>query len=491
MRHGSATLGRLFGGDISSSIDSAKAIAMSHEGDRQYWHAMVASHTKPNYEVKNAIMVYCKNMYEASREATESKRWWYYGRILHLIEDSYSDAHVARNIDDPLLPIRFFQNYAVQDGHKHGISDTKPEEDEESIKAGAKKPNADIKLMQKIAARKKKLYAQAMLMSERFLEIVFVGGSRDSIEGPKKSKDLWPRIKDVLDAVFTFDLPTWSGAVAGSSLPEYAKEGVNGRKLDSHDYAPGPGSQLVDQPQESLSFSLTQVIGVDLVKADAIGDSDPFIVITGDGVRGTPFQTTEALPMSHRMSNSKSEVVWDLDHDFVGDKTSELTLTVYDSDTLIGVPSVADSDLLGIATIKLHDFFSQYYFAQGKFDASLVGTRDGAIEVEARLFDKGGTRVQGRLRVRGAARWLSGLYASAWSSMNAARRLPTSLIKHMKRFDRVSAGPYKPVLDPVGPGGTPVKVPQVRIPHAVSEQLSELHPTTRTTTATSAEKSKE
>jgi C2 domain len=385
----------------SASVTGAKTMAMSHEGDRQYWHAMTSAPVgETNSHVKKAILTYLHGLYEESRSVPEEQRWWFYGRMLHAIEDSFSDAHCARNVDAPNLPIRFFQDYSKQVMAKHGASDTSPTEDKAAFAKSS--TDKDVALKKKIAARKQKLYAQALHVSKEFLSIVFTAGGRDAKGklSPTMTKDLWPSIKQLLDTkVFVFDSLKWKDAGSGGSLPDYAKDAKDARALDKVETENRGRDTRLDLTQLAAILTITRIEGVGLVDKDTVGQSDPFVVFSNPSIVGTPFQTVEVLPGSRSTGrDGKLRVVWNLNHDFTGPMYQALTLRVYDNDRLVGMPTPDGSDFMGEGKIKLSDFYDGY---------------DTEVEKEVPLFLPPGRvraglsntpRSAGKLIIRGTAR---------------------------------------------------------------------------------------
>jgi C2 domain len=350
----------------SGSVSGARAMAATHEGDRQYWHSMSSGTNKheTNGAVVSAITLYLKELYEDSRKAQPVEhRWWYYGRILHAIEDSYSDAHVNRANDED-LSVRFFENYADQDGHKHSISDDSPEHDLELIneaRADNDLDDADIKLRLKLQKHKKLLWRRAEEMSIAFLRIVWDNVASTPGEA---APDKWREIAKLLDSeIYSFD-SSWFTATAGGSVPEYAKKGVKGRGRDAYDFGVRTEDEQLIQhnlnymmqhvSSKLIELTVTHITGKDLYDADLIGESDPFIVIETGQVAS--FQTQAVAPTAMRRRSKEFDVEWKLDHHIMLPETTVIYFKVYDSDTLIGVPKPEDSDFMGEGEITLIDW---------------------------------------------------------------------------------------------------------------------------------------
>lgn len=93
----------------------------SHFGKYQYWHSMTpddgTGRVYSNGEVKDLIINQAVAWYE---EAQSSGDTFHLGKVLHMVQDSYSRSHVVR---DENGNIKNFQSYNEQDGHAHGLED--------------------------------------------------------------------------------------------------------------------------------------------------------------------------------------------------------------------------------------------------------------------------------------------------------------------------------------------------------------------------------
>ncbi len=92
----------------------------SHNGSKQYWHSMAPTGKNTNLEVKSLIISQAKSWFVDSLNAKGEDALFHIGKILHMVQDSYSLSHVQR--DDKKKIIQF-QGYDVQDAHKHGEAD--------------------------------------------------------------------------------------------------------------------------------------------------------------------------------------------------------------------------------------------------------------------------------------------------------------------------------------------------------------------------------
>jgi hypothetical protein len=389
----------------SLSLSGAEAMASSHEGDRQYWHAMTADKSPvTNHQVYSAIKVNLRELYTQSRRATDEQRWWWYGRMLHCIQDSYSDAHAARDLQNENLPITFFENYAMQKMKLHSLSDSSPDADDEELaeakaKSGTKDEETDrIKLLSKLNQRKKKLYNMAQNKTAEFLRIVW---KNRGTNGRKNAPNVWPEIKEFLDTVFQFadTYADFDTSVTGGSLPEYAVDEKHSRRRDWYEQSsrhhsaitapklggvftrgirsmqlrrkelPGvhgystevfnrPATLSVDPRVTSSSLlHLRRIVARNLASGDTFGSNEVFIVVKTDSERGR-YQTEVAVPHKLRTHDS-DEDVFNMEHTlyehaFLGH--GKVKFYAYDSDRVVGVPTEAESNLIGEGEAKLSDF---------------------------------------------------------------------------------------------------------------------------------------
>lgn len=93
----------------------------SHLGKYQFWHSMApddgTGRVYSNGEVKDIIINQAVEWYEQAQTTGHN---FHLGKILHMVQDSYSHSHVIR---DENGKIRNFQSYNEQDGHEHGTVD--------------------------------------------------------------------------------------------------------------------------------------------------------------------------------------------------------------------------------------------------------------------------------------------------------------------------------------------------------------------------------
>lgn len=95
----------------------------SHNGSKQFWHSMTpAGRAYKNCEVLEKIVDQAVQWYDLARKEKDT---FHIGKILHMVQDSYSDSHTIRTKSGAIVT---FQSYDKQDAHRHGIADRIPEE---------------------------------------------------------------------------------------------------------------------------------------------------------------------------------------------------------------------------------------------------------------------------------------------------------------------------------------------------------------------------
>jgi hypothetical protein len=92
----------------------------SHHGSKQYWHSMSPAGNHTNQEVINLIVEQAKNWFKNGIETEGEDGLFHIGKILHMVQDSYSLSHVQRDKDNKIIQ---FQGYDAQDADKHGNPD--------------------------------------------------------------------------------------------------------------------------------------------------------------------------------------------------------------------------------------------------------------------------------------------------------------------------------------------------------------------------------
>jgi hypothetical protein len=107
------------------TINKAGTIANdSHYGKYQIWHSMTpydgTARVYSNGEVKNLIINQAIEWYEKAQSTGDS---FHLGKVLHMVQDSYSRSHVVRDENGKIIN---FQSYNEQDGHAHGLEDKPP-----------------------------------------------------------------------------------------------------------------------------------------------------------------------------------------------------------------------------------------------------------------------------------------------------------------------------------------------------------------------------
>ncbi len=115
-------------------IDKNSIVYKSHFGEYQFWHSMAPPGDFTNAQVVDKIVEQAKEWYDKAQEIEKANKekakqlnlYHYYGlfhigKILHMVQDSYSPSHVHR--EDSTGDIIQIQSYTEQDEHKHGEPD--------------------------------------------------------------------------------------------------------------------------------------------------------------------------------------------------------------------------------------------------------------------------------------------------------------------------------------------------------------------------------
>ncbi len=92
----------------------------SHYGQNQFWHSMTPPGDFKNGDVLDKIVHQAVQWYE---QAQKEKNIFHVGKILHIVQDSYSEAHTIRSKDGKIVT---FQSYDKQDPNKHEKADVIP-----------------------------------------------------------------------------------------------------------------------------------------------------------------------------------------------------------------------------------------------------------------------------------------------------------------------------------------------------------------------------
>jgi hypothetical protein len=324
-----------------------------------------------NRIVKNSIMAYLHSLYIQSIECSiVEHRWWYYGRMLHAIQDSYSDAHCARDTDRAAMPIRFFQNYVSQDGSKHAISDSTVQEDLQNL-AADKLSHDQAAVVSQVRDRKPKLYRKALEMSTQLLDVLW---TNTHVSGSLYPDNIWDKVLPILENVFLFDSDQYADSSAGQSLPEYAKDAPYTRYRDatlhSDTVAPDRQKQRVEkktrghregEEQKPIAYR----VFVHSLTAQSLEDADTFAGKSDGFFRmnvgpGHPFQSDVAHP------DSKGVYRWLVSHSFAGLLSDVLYIHMYDSDTILGVPTPENSDHIGVGSVNIFKLLATWREKQAR-----------------------------------------------------------------------------------------------------------------------------
>lgn len=97
----------------------------SHYGEFQFWHSMAFPSAKTAEEVRTKILEQADEWYDlasaARRKGDQKTAGELMGRLVHMVQDSYSVAHVKR---DDRGRITGFQDYNAQDAGEHSEADS-------------------------------------------------------------------------------------------------------------------------------------------------------------------------------------------------------------------------------------------------------------------------------------------------------------------------------------------------------------------------------
>ncbi|TRX36222.1 hypothetical protein FNW52_09355 [Flavobacterium sp. ZT3R18] len=174
----------------------------SHHGTKQYWHSMAPTGNNTNKQVVELIIIQAKKWFTKGIETFGDNGLFHIGKILHMVQDSYSLSHVYRDKDNKVVQI---QSYEAQDSDKHGEPDKK--EDTKGVK-DAETASVWILTLYKISKKEKELKSSLLLLDNYLRTIVYplakdrsqiiAGGS---LEAYKKSqiKKADPKIEKMVE----------------------------------------------------------------------------------------------------------------------------------------------------------------------------------------------------------------------------------------------------------------------------------------------------
>jgi hypothetical protein len=382
----------------SGSISGTKMMAASHEGDRQIWHSMTSDNgaDTTNADVRSKIFIYLEDLYAQSRHASPQQRWWYYGRMLHCLQDSYSDSHVARNEEpstyDAGVHVHFFQDYSSQVGAKHALSDSSPQQDEKRIKQAeqdGEDQSDEIKTLKQRLPRKRILYAEALRMSSKVLRALWYN-TRRSETSP--ADDLWvSKLQPIFGEVFSMGLTQWSTAPTGGSLPTYANDGRYSER-QRKEMAFGVelnARHVLDRiiPSAYLNVILTKIRAFNVpTDADVFSATDPYIRIvssaTGQAVQTRVLSKSAVLSnreaaRSGRTTAKTMTYEWNMRLSMRLADYASISIVLYDADNLRGVPQPSSSELLAQTMISAVDFLDGSDRIDGVSKDAIIQDRQG------------------------------------------------------------------------------------------------------------------
>jgi hypothetical protein len=97
----------------------------SHYGKKQYWHSMAFPGSDSARQIQAKIFEQGEEWYDkaarAWQEDDHKTAGQYIGRVLHMVQDSFSRSHVKRDREGR---IEGFQDYGAQDPGKHAEADS-------------------------------------------------------------------------------------------------------------------------------------------------------------------------------------------------------------------------------------------------------------------------------------------------------------------------------------------------------------------------------
>jgi hypothetical protein len=170
----------------------------SHHGTKQYWHSMAPTGNNTNSQVVELIIAQAKKWFKKGVETDGDDGLFHIGKILHMIQDSYSLSHVQRDKDNKVIQI---QSYESQDADKHGDPDK--EEDTKGVKDAE---NASVWILSLYKYwKKEKDIKLALLSLDNYLRStiypiassrgnIIAGGSLDAYK-KKQGKKIDPKIE--------------------------------------------------------------------------------------------------------------------------------------------------------------------------------------------------------------------------------------------------------------------------------------------------------
>jgi len=328
-------------GHILQSLGDVGTMKASHFGDKQHWHAM-DSGGKTNGEVRKTIIERMKSLYDEFRKADRNTRFWYVGQMLHCIQDSFSDAHAARDVDDKELPLLFFQDYKAQNGKLHGVADINIDEGDCDAKFDMK-GDANLQHLWKtsdIHRIKRVLWEKALQISTDLIKMLDKNAATHFGAGD----DQWDsKLKAFFEnVVFKFKNAEWEKAKPGGSLPLYAKDASVARRRDQLVVS----SRGTFHSADSKFITIVKLSAGAFLNADLFGTAvEPYAIVD---VNGQHFK----LAVKEMKSND-DEVEWIINRQVRVGATDSIVIKIYDKD--IAIPFTSD-DFLGEAKFSLGDF---------------------------------------------------------------------------------------------------------------------------------------
>lgn len=116
---------QLLGGVAGSKRKIFDPGFQSHRGSNSIWHSMIESGRYTNQQVVDKIITQAQQWYDAASTAMTKGipelAYFHLGKLLHMMQDSYSASHVFRNASGE---VAMFQNYNEQGIFRHNLADS-------------------------------------------------------------------------------------------------------------------------------------------------------------------------------------------------------------------------------------------------------------------------------------------------------------------------------------------------------------------------------
>lgn len=196
--------------EIGFSVDKTSLVYRSHYGSFQYWHSMAPPGDYTNQQVKDLILKQAEEWFKQGIDPINNKKisrfyrpiydaysgkkdgydgLFYIGKILHMVQDSYSLSHTQRDSENRIVQ---FQGYDAQDSDKH--ADPDGDADSQGVKDAETASTQILKFYKEFRDGKITTEAGVLLLLKNYLD-----------------KHVYPIA------------PGRGNVTAGGSVPEYSK----------------------------------------------------------------------------------------------------------------------------------------------------------------------------------------------------------------------------------------------------------------------------